>query len=336
MINLKFSVGYQLFNNDLFIDKIIDHKDSISEVYFSWADFPNGRNNQLKQKELNPVDAQQKQMADLKKLSDNSINLNLLFNATCYGKDSQSRAFFEKVGDTIDFIINNYGLTAVTTTSLLIAKFIKNNFSCLDVRASVNMSVGSIDAMEYIKEYYDSFYLKRELNRNFSEIRKLKSWCDENGKQLYALANSGCLNNCSAHTFHDNLVSHEDEISKMDNAFLFEGVCHKFLKEQKNIYTILERTNFIRPKDIYLYEDLFSSMKLASRTNSNPVRILEAYINKKKYTGSTLDLLEPNHTDLIYPYVLQNDEIKPEISYEELKYNNIEEALIKLEEDILC
>ncbi len=333
---MKFSVGYQLFNNDLFVDKIIDLKNSISEVYFSWADFPNGRNNQLKQKQLNPIQAQQKQMADLKKLSDEGISFNLLFNATCYGKYSQSRVFFEKIGDTVDFIIKSYGLSSVTTTSPLIAKFIKNNFPDIDVRASVNMSVGSIDAMEYIKDCYDSFYLKRELNRNFSEIRKLKSWCDENGKKLYALANSGCLNNCSAHTFHDNLVSHEDEISKMDNAFLFEGVCHNFLKNEKNLFTILECTSFIRPEDVYLYEDLFSSMKLATRVNSNPIRILEAYIDKKSFTGSALDLLEPNHTGTIYPYILQNDKINREISSDELKYTNTKESLIKLEEDILC
>jgi len=335
VITLKFSVGYQLFSDDVFLDKIITAKNDISEVYFSWADFPNGRNNQLKQKDLNHIEAQQKQMTDLKKLADNGIGLNLLFNATCYGKDSQSRAFFEKIGDTIDFIIKSYGLSCVTTTSLLIAKFIKNNFSNIDVRASVNMSVGSIDAMEYIKDYFDSFYLKRELNRNFSEIRKLKSWCTDNGKQLYALANSGCLNNCSAHTFHDNLVSHEDEISKMDNAFSFEGVCKNFLKDKDNLYKIFEHTNFIRPEDVYLYEDLFTSMKLATRVSNNSIRIIDAYINKK-YTGNTLDLLEPNHTNTVYPHILQNNKITPEISHKELKYKNIEESLIKLEEDILC
>ncbi len=334
-MTLKFSVGYQLFSDDIFMDKIIALKDGISEVYFSWGDFPNGRNNQLKQKELNHIEAQQKQIADLKKLSNEGISLNLLFNATCYGKDSQSRTFFEKIGDTVDFIIKNYGLASITTTSLLIAKFIKNNFSSLDVRASVNMSVGSVEAIEYIKDYFDSFYLKRELNRNFSQIRKLKSWCNDNGKELYALANSGCLNNCSAHTFHDNLVSHEDEISKMDNAFLFEGVCKNFLKDKKNLYTIFEHTNFIRPEDVYLYEDLFTSFKLATRISNNPIRIIEAYINKK-YTGNTLDLLEPNHTSTVYPHILQNEKIRPEISYDELKYKNIEESLIKLEEDILC
>jgi len=331
---LKFSVGYQLFSDNVFLDKIITAKNDISEVYFSWADFPNGRNNQLKQKDLNPIEAHQKQMADLKKLADNGIFLNLLFNATCYGKDSQSRAFFEKIGDTVDFIIENYGLSCVTTTSLLIAKFIKNNFPSLDVRASVNMSVGSCDAAEYIKDYFDSFYLKRELNRNFVEIRKLKSWCTDNGKQLYALANSGCLNNCSVHSFHDNLVSHESEISKMDNGYEFSGVCHEYLKKPGKLSTLFDNTGFVRPEDIYLYEKLFSSVKLATRVNANPVMVMKAYIDNKKHIGSVFDLLEPNHTVAIYPKFVENSRIEAVADDDELKYINIEKALINVEDKV--
>lgn len=329
---LKFSVGYQLFADNVFINKIIDCKEKISEVYFSWGDFANGRNNQIKRADMTPWEAQEKQMTDLERLSQEGIGLNILFNATCYGKDSQSRAFFEKIGDTVDYIINNYGLASATTTSPLIAGFIKNNFPDVDVRASVNMSVGSIEGMDYIKKYFDSFYMKRELNRDFAKINELKSWCDENGKTLYALANSGCLNNCSAHTFHDNLVSHETEISAMDNGFMFEGICKQYLKDEKNFTALLEYTSYIRPEDIHLYEALFPAMKLATRVNKNPVRILEAYVKKGKYIGNTLDLLEPSHA--IYPYILDNEKIVSETKENVLRYTNSKEAIIKLEEDV--
>lgn len=334
MILLKFFVGYQLFSDADFLDLIIKYKENISEVYFSWGDFSNGRNNQIKRLDMTPWEAQSKQMKDLKRLSEEKIDLNLLFNATCYGRDSQSRAFFEKIGDTVDFIKNNYGLKSVTTTSPLIAKFIKSNFDSIDVRASVNMCIGTIEGMEYIKDTYDSFYLKRELNRDFRKINELKKWCCENGKALYALANSGCLNNCSAHTFHDNLVSHESEISQMDNGFAFEGICHKFLQTEKNLYTLFERTNFIRPEDVHLYEGIVPAMKLATRVNSNPVKILDAYIKNRRFNGSVLSLLEPNHTSAIYPYILENSRIKSEICDDKLKYISIQDALIKLEEDI--
>jgi len=331
---MKFSVGYQLLPDTYFIDEIIKRKEHISEVYFSWGDFPNGRNNQLRQSGMTPWEAQAKQIDDLKMLTGQGIAVNLLLNATCYGKDSQSRAFYEKIGETVDFILDNYLLKSVTTTSPLIAGFIHSNFEGIDVRASVNMGIGSIEGMDYVADCFDSFYLKRELNRDFKAIRTLKAWCDGHGKKLYALANSGCLNNCSAHTFHDNLVSHEQEISAMDNGFAFEGICRKYLSNPENLHALVDNTGFIRPEDTHLYEDLFPAMKLATRVNSDPVRVLEAYIDRKRYIGSTLDLLEPNHTSAIYPYMLENSLLVPQVSDDTLKYVNIQQALVKLEEDM--
>ena len=117
------------------------------------------------------------------------------------------------------------------------------------------------------------------------------------------LANSGCLNYCSAHHFHDNLVAHESEIAKMDNAYQFSGICHEFLKDARNYEKLIENTNFVRPEDICRYDKYFEAAKLATRVHNHPELILESYI-KGKYSGDMLRLLEPTHS--IYPYVLEN------------------------------
>ena len=328
---MKYSVGYQLREHTDFLECIIANKEHISEVYFSWGDFANGRNNQLRQTGLTPWEAQLKQEAELRWLAEEGLQFNLLFNATCYGKDSQSKAFFAKIGETVTYIQEKMGLKSITTTSPLIAKFIKENFEEIDVRASVNMSIGTIEGMEYVAEYFDSYYLKREYNRDFDKIAELKAWCDTNGKLLYGLANSGCLNNCSAHVFHDNLVSHESEIAAMDNGYAFEGICRKYLAKGENAHALLDYTSFIRPEDVSLYEGLFPAMKLATRVSMCPVKILKAYIEKGMHTGSVLDLLEPNHTGLFYPYLLENREITSEVKNGKLVYSNLENAFIKLE-----
>lgn len=330
---MKFSVGYQLFSDSYFIDNIIERKDHISEVYFSWGSIPNGRNNQIMRSDLTLWEAQEKQFSDLKELSEENLNLNLLFNATCYGKDSLSKVFFHEIGDTVSFLFEKTTLKTVTTTSPVIAGFIKANFPDIEVRASVNMCIGTEEGMKYVADCFDSFYLKREYNRDFAVIHNLKAWCDENGKTLYALANSGCLNNCSAHTFHDNLVSHESEITKADNGFIFQGVCKKFLSNPDNLHALLDYTGFIRPEDIDLYEGLFPSMKLATRVHADPVKVLSAYIDRRKHIGSVLDLLEPNHTPVIYPWILENSRIKAQVHGDKLVYSNVENALIKLEDD---
>lgn len=299
---MKFMVGLQ-FLNQRFIEDIVQNKDYISEVYFSWGDFANGRNSQTESEAFTQWELQTLQVEALKKISYAGISLNLLLNANCYGKDSQSRSFFNKIGNTIDYIKDNFGLNSVTTTSPLIAKFIKTNFNEIEVRASVNMAIGTTEGMEYLAEYFDGYYMKRELNRDFQAIKHLREWCDKNNKKLYILLNSGCLNNCSAHTFHDNLVAHESEISKMDNAYTFHGVCQEFLKKADNYQALIERTNFIRPEDVHKYAELFDGMKLATRTNKNPSNVLKSYI-RENYSGNLLELLEPAHS--IYPYVLEN------------------------------
>ena len=329
---MKFSIGYQLTASTDFLQSIISNRESVYEVYFAWDGFANGRNTTYIAKNFSEWEAYQRKMSDLKSLSENGVKLNLLFNATCYGAESLSKSFFERIGDTTDFVKSNLGLSSITTTSPLIGKFIKDNFPDIEVRASVNMEIGTIEGMDYISPYFDSFYLKRELNRDFSAIKTLKKWCEERGKQLFALANSGCLNNCSAHMFHDNLVSHENEIKKMDNGYAFHGICKEYLKNPQNLQSVFDITNFIRPEDVGLYEGLFPALKLATRVSSNPVRILKAYIENKKFSGSTFDLLEPNHSNTIYPYLLDNSKIAATVKNEKLEYSGLKSALIRLEE----
>ena len=283
---MKYSVGYGICPDDIFVKRIIEYKDSIHEVYFSWDDFPNGRQSAARYSGMSEWELKEKRTSELDSISRAGIPLDLLFNAACYGKDSQSRAFFERIGDTVDYLSHRFVLRTVTTTSPLIARFIKENFDNIEVRASVNMAIGTPEGLEYLEDVFDSFYLKRELNRDFDKIATIKKWCDDNGKTLYGLCNSGCLNNCSAHTFHDSLVAHEKEISAMDNGYEFESVCRKYLKKGENRLKILERTNFIRPEDVHLYEGIFSAMKLATRVNPMPMRILDAYIKNKKYCGN--------------------------------------------------
>lgn len=330
---MKFSVGLSTRADDSFINEIISQKANISEVYFSWGKTPSGRNDQTRSEGLTPWEAQAKQISDLKRLNAEGIKFNLLFNANCYGDKAQARSFFEEIGEIVEYVMNTFNLSSVTTTSPLVGKFIKQNFSGVDVRASVNMGIGSVLGMEYVADVFDSFYVKRELNRDFNALKNLKKWCDANGKKMYLLCNSGCLNDCSAHTFHDNLVAHEEGASKMDNGYQFTGVCKKYLSNKDHLPVLLSGTNYIRPEDVELYEGLVPAMKLATRVHENPQRILRAYIERKKFVGNMASLLEPNHAGTIYPYVLENEKIKVKIENGKLIYSDAENAFVKLEEN---
>ena len=305
---MKYIVGYQMTEDDRFLSSIIEHRDSIREIYFSWGDFPNGRSSLLYGDGKTLYEKQKRQAHDLDRLSSYGIGLNILFNGNCYGRNSQSREFFHKIGDTVEYIGENFGLSSVTTSSPLIARFIRENFLDLDVRASVNMEIGSIEGMDYVSDIFDSFYVQREQNRDMERLGELKRWCDRNGKKMYLLANSGCLNFCSAHTFHDNLVAHEAEISAMDNGYQFRGICWDYFKDRTRLSELLQRTNFIRPEDIGLYEPYTDAIKLATRVNKDPVRVLEAYVGRS-FKGGLQSILEPDHSGVMYPLVLENSKI---------------------------
>lgn len=302
---MKYSVGYQVQAGNSFVDYILEHSSDICEVYFSWGDFASGRNKMTVNSTLSPEQALEKQKSDLALISSKNIELNLLFNANCYGENALSREFFNAVGDTVDFILTNYGLSSITTTSPEVARFIKNNFEGVKTRASINMEIGTKEGAEYLFDQYDGFYLKREYNRDFKKIKEFKEFLNANGKTLHCLANSGCLNFCSARTFHDNLVAHETELMKKDNGLIFKSACSEFLKKGENKRRFFEVTNFIRPEDVSLYEEYFNCLKLATRVSKIPERTVDAYINGS-YRGLITDLLEPDNAFSMYPYVLEN------------------------------
>ncbi len=306
---MRFLIGYPVASaGGMLVDLAISHGEQVVEVYFSWPGIPSGRGAGRGAGTGEALGAVQRLLEDLRRLRNAGIELNFLLNGNCYGHRSQARSFFEKIGETVDFLVEEYSLASITTSSPLIAKFLKQNFPSLERRASVNMEIGTVEGMDYLAEFFDSYYLRRELNRSLDAIQKLRAWCDSNGKKLYALANSGCLNYCSAHNFHDNLVAHEHEISEMDNAYEFDGICKLWLANSEKRRNLLEVSNFIRPEDVQLYEGLFDGMKLATRVSRNPVSVVGAYL-AGHFQGNLLDLLEPDHAESFYPEIVENSRL---------------------------
>ena len=292
---MKFQVGYQ--DNRALTEYLLGHRDRVSEVYFPWGDLTTGRG-------IIPSETVRRDLsADLRRFSEAGIRLCLLLNGNCYGRHALARSFFRKLGDTVDFLREEYSIAGVTTASPLIARFLRTNFPGLEIRASVNMEIGTPEGVEYIEDHFDSFYLKREYNYDRAAILRMRDFCHAHGKKMYLLANSGCLNFCSARTFHDNLVAHQHEAAEMDNAFEFHGECTAFLRKGDHRRDLLAKTNFIRPEDVPLYEEWCDGMKLATRTNFNPLAVVTAYFSGR-WHGNLLDLTEPAHSELLLPGII--------------------------------
>jgi len=283
---MKFSVGYQ--RDAAWVDEIVNRRIAVYDVYFALGKMASGR------AAVSNVEAQ---LEDLGRIADAGIALNLLFNANCYGGKALAKSFFAEVGETIERFAAEDALKSVTTTSPLIARFVKENFPAVKTRASVNMEIGTEEGMDYLSEVFDGYYLKRELNRDLAAVRRAKAWCDAHGKELFLLANSGCLNFCSSHLFHDNLVAHEAEIAKEDNGYVYRGTCWQWLAKKENRAKWSARTNWIAPEAVAQYEGLVTAMKLATRISAHPTMILASYA-AGSHLGDIKTLLEPNHSSL--------------------------------------
>jgi collagenase-like PrtC family protease len=306
---MKFSVGYQLpgVKSFGFMEAIEKYHDSIAEVYFPWTDFPTCRAPLGMWEGYDSLTAKKILEDNLSALKKMGIKLDVLFNANCYGEQSISKKLANRVISIIEHLNEIIGgVEIVTTTSPAIAHVIRSRFPDIELRASVNMCIGSVKGLEYIADLFDSFHIQREYNRDLERIKRLKKWTDANSKKLIMLANSGCMRNCSGQIFHDNLVSHETEIANMENLKNWNPhTCWRFLKNRENWVSILQNT-WIRPEDLQNYDKLFDVVKLATRMHTAPGMVIGAYA-KGKYRGNLLDLFEPGFGPALKPWFIDNE-----------------------------
>ena len=305
---MKFSVGFQLYGNgeEPFSHIVKTYCQQISEVFFAWQDIATGRSAVATQHGYTDWSAQQRTEEELRAIKEMGVKLDLLFNGNCYGEYAISEKLANTVVSVIEYLGDvGCGVDIVTTASPAIAHTVKKNFPEIEVRASVNMKIGTVKGMEYLADLFDSFHVQRDYNRNLPHLRMLKKWADANGKRLILLANSGCFADCSGQSFHDNLVAHEAEICEIKNMDDFlPYVCWRALKNRDNWHMLLENT-WIRPEDLHHYEEIFDTVKLATRMHALPGMVIDAYARGKFY-GNTLDLFEPGFGRAIAPYIISN------------------------------
>ena len=304
---MKFSIGYQLPDEYTSFPEICrEYGEKISDVFFSWGNEPSGRFPLGTEKELpSIIECQTAELSEIKRLGK---KLTLLLNANCYGEAAASEEFGKRIVSLASELYDKLSIDAVTTASPFIAEILKREFgNTLKIKASVNMRIGSVKAMRQLGDF-DGFYVKKELNRSLHAIAELKNWCQDNGKELYMLANSGCITDCAYQTFHDNMIAHQTlDDAKHGTGTGYSAPCHKLLKSFGLIGGVSEfmGAGWIRPEEIHLYEPYFDEIKLATRMHSRPEMIIAAYC-RGRFRGNLLDLTEPSFSSLFRGYVLDN------------------------------
>ena len=181
---MKFAVGYQQNSySEEFSGMIKDYSDSISEVYYPWLGLPSGRPPLTPEAGETNEDAKKYLISELRAIKEQGIKLDILFNANCYGEKAVSRSFEAEIKSVLEELTENGVRPEIlTTTSVFVADVVKNSFPDIRTRASVNMRIGTIQAMKYASDLFDGFYIQRDRQRDLSYVIEVSNWCRENGK----------------------------------------------------------------------------------------------------------------------------------------------------------
>lgn len=295
-----FSIGFRVMpdESEPFSQIVSDYRDCITEVYFAWPGEPSGRS---------PVAIRHKALfeEEIKRIAALGVRLNLILNAACYGSKALTRDLAENVEAQVGKVESLGGLGAVTTMSPLVARTIRRLLPDVDVRASVNMRLGTVKSMQYVEDLFTSYNIQRECNRDPERLGELSQWARKHDKGLHVLANSGCLNYCSFQMFHDNVVAHEKEMGGLELLPDMTTLCRHVYRGGRNRASFLGGS-WIRPEDIVGHRRWFAgTYKLATRMHDNPRQVIHAYCSGKYY-GNLLDLMEPGFQDVFLPFIVDN------------------------------
>lgn len=306
---LPLAVGYQYIPGGENFASVALSFPEVREVYFPWPEEPSGRPRLGHNDEEDVDQLAEALQAELRALRAGGVRLDLLLNANCYGSQAMSVALEIHVREILDTLAD-WGCRPeiVTTASPFVARTVRKFAPEIELRASVNMRLGTVQALAYLEPFFDSFYLQRDVQRNLDNVRRAHDWCAAHGKKLGILANSGCLRNCPWQTFHDNLIAHSAAAERRANVFWNPHLCWTLYKDPANFPEILKAT-WIRPEDLDRYEGLVDFVKLATRQHAAPRLVIGAYA-RRSFDGNLLDLLEPGFSPAFNPVFLENKDRK--------------------------
>jgi hypothetical protein len=305
---MKFAIGYQQTDSgEPFESIVFDYLPHIEEVYFPWPGVSSGRAALGIIRGAADWSAQAELERNLQAIRSYGVKLDLLLNANCHGERAISQSLNNEICSIVDHL-DCLGLMPeiITTASPFVATVIKRNFVDIEVRASVNMRIDSTLAMEYLSDVFDSFHIRRDLQRDIATVAHFHSWCTSHEKKLCMLVNSGCLRNCPSQSFHDNMVAHHADIEEMQNIKGFTShLCWRLFSDRLNLVEFL-KGSWIRPEDLYRYKPFFKSVKLATRQHTHPRMIIDAY-SAGRFRGNLLDLMEPCFSSIFAPQAIDNE-----------------------------
>lgn len=192
---------------------------------------------------------------------------------------------YQGLEEELDWIINVFKADSITVSSLDLMRFIRNKYPKMSINVSTIAGIKTVlDVQKYLQIGPNKIIAHHDLNRNFAELTKIMTYLHKHNINMEIMVNESCLRRCPYRE------AHYYSLGKGEDDRKYHKKCNRIKFE--NPYQIL-MSNFIRPEDLTLYEDMGISMfKITGRSKPKEwlPEVVAAYANRD-YAGNLIRLL---------------------------------------------
>jgi len=263
----------------------------VNDVYFSDNSiFPSARNSPLTKDHWN----------ELYDISEKlNIKLNYIMNPSVYDPSiyfgTQKQELAVKIKKLAE---KDVSVITFNNTMLMNDHVIWEALIAYEVKNSVNNMITSLEQVKELVEKVglSSIFLGRDINRNMTEIKRIKKHYPD--VKLHLLCNENCYPGCVYKTFCDNLIcsaSQEGDLTfNQLNEYRTTVACDQ---SEFSLYQKLAN-NIIYPSQVKHYEEYIDVIKISGRLNpiDHISKVFEAYVNE-----DNTYMLETIYNGLIIP-----------------------------------
>ena len=261
--NREFSIPY---NNDInLLDMMYDifgNLDECKEIYFAIPLKYSNTGRALNQKE-----GYEKQIIDLlAKCNKYNIEGNMLLNSACLDIRMKDYTFAQKCVEYIKELHVVYGLSSITVSDFLLAKYIKEKFPAIKIECS---SVAYIDSVQKAKMWEDigadMLVIPPDYNKNLPLISTIKKSLHYSKVKL--LVNQDCIPSCPMRQFHNTIQSHGND------GAMYLDTCSRYMKEHPWLFY---SSTYIPPRYLEYYDEFVDLYKIVDRKKTTE-KLIKAY-----------------------------------------------------------
>jgi collagenase-like PrtC family protease len=235
---------------------------------------------------------------------DAGINFNYTMNSINPGS---KRELNEKQGEIKDYIkfLEGIGVHRITAANPIIFEFVRDVSSTMKLEVSTIMHVDTVTQIKYLKDTFNIDKVCGNLlkNRNKRFLKQATDYCNANDVKYEIMVNEFCGVGTDTATTHCSLrdscyIAHSSDVTKEDAMLLNTYPMKHCIWARKTDVTSWLKLRFVRPEDIYRYEDLgVYNFKITGRTGTTKYieTMAEAYLSRS-WEGNLLQLWKPLET----------------------------------------